>query len=389
MKKYILYSTIASIFSESLYYNLGFDFKLFYPVVLFNLLLILFFFPKIVTFNKIYFLIISVLLFLGVFSVLKGTNNIYLFLEQFLGLFLISFYYLLFYKLFYKEGLISIFEVYVRFCVFISIIGIPLYIVDFISIGTAARFKSILTEPAHFVAIILPALFYVFYKKRRKIIIIFGCVFFAAMSSLGFLSLFINFFINRRISFKTILYSLVFISIIIYPLYSYNETIKFRVDDSVKVLTERNLTGVNLSTFSLFSNVFVSVESFKSSPLIGRGVGSHILSREIFLNEIDGIEGFDQYISLNAKDANSLFARVTSDLGLIGIFFVLLFIKRNYVNGYSIYGIISKSILGYFICKLIRDGHYFSPEMYFFVFLFYYNYKHFTELKKVKIKELN
>lgn len=389
MKKYILYSTIASLFSESLYYNIGFDFKLFYPIILFNLLLILFFFPKIVTFNKMYFLIISFLLFSGAFSVLNGTNNIYLFLEQFFGIFLISFYYLLFYKLFNKEDLVSIFEVYVRFCVFISIIGVPLYIVDFINIGTAARFKSILTEPAHFIAIILPALFYVFYKKQRKKIIIFGSVFFAAMSSLGFLSLLINFFINRRINFKTILYSLVFISIIIYPIYSYNETIKFRVDDSVKVLTESNLTGVNLSTFSLFSNVFVSIESFKSSPLIGRGLGSHILSREIFLNKIDGIEGFDQYITLNAKDANSLFARVTSDLGLIGIFFVLLFMKRNYVNGYSINGIISKSILGYFICKLIRDGHYFSPEMYFFVFFYYYNHKNFIDFTEIKIKELN
>jgi hypothetical protein len=311
------------------------------------------------------------------------TNTVNLFLEQIMGITIISYYYFLFFKLFLNEGVVFIFEQYLNLAIIICLIGVPLFMVEFLNIGFEARFHSILTEPAHFVAVILPALFYAFYKKNNFKLVILTTTFFAAMSSLGFLALMINIVATRKINFKIILILFLLIAGFAYPLYSLNESIKIRVNDSFEVLVEKDLTGANLSTYAFFSNAFVAVESIKSSPLIGSGLGAHILTREKYLSNIDGIQGFEQHIFLNEKDANSLFLRITSDLGLIGIFFTFLFLFKNYVSDKSINGIISKCILSYFICKLIRDGHYFSPEMYFFIILYYFNKKDFEKTKSL------
>jgi hypothetical protein len=104
---------------------------------------------------------------------------------------------------------------------------------------------------------------------------------------------------------------------------------------------------------------------------LGSGLGSHEITHDKYLTDISGVEDFEGYSDLNSKDANSLLLRTLSDLGLFGFFLIIFFIIKNYYRGDNINLLfLSRAILIYFFCKLIREGHYFSPEMYFFVFNF-------------------
>jgi hypothetical protein len=78
---------------------------------------------------------------------------------------------------------------------------------------------------------------------------------------------------------------------------------------------------------------------------------------------------------INSQDAASLFLRFLSDLGVFGLFFMLLFIliTIKLFNLNNLY--IEQGIAIYIILKLIRDGHYFPPEFYFFIFIFYKSIK--------------
>ena len=85
----------------------------------------------------------------------------------------------------------------------------------------------------------------------------------------------------------------------------------------------------------------------------------------------------------NASDGGSLFNRVMAELGLIWLIGLFIFI---YLYGRGLTGvnqIISKSILVYFSVKLIRAGHYFSEEMWFFVMMYYFIY--IEQKKSIKL----
>ena len=146
----------------------------------------------------------------------------------------------------------------------------------------------------------------------------------------------------------------------------------------------------------MLSNFFVASKSFETNPILGNGIGSHLLSREIYLKNITGIEIFEEMGNddLNAQDAGSLFSRTMSELGLVGIlglfYFILNFYVFNKDNLFFQNSTIAKGILLYFILKLLREGHYFSPEMYFFVFLYIFNkYESTKNMEIMNLKRIS
>jgi O-antigen ligase len=132
-----------------------------------------------------------------------------------------------------------------------------------------------------------------------------------------------------------------------------------------------------LSTYALLSNFFITVKVFKESPFFGNGLGSHQISHSKYIDKLSGVEDFynsyyERFIDLNAADANSLFLRIISEVGILGLVLVIYFLVKFYCNASNNY-IISRSILIYILYKLFREGHYFSPEMYFFICIYYFN----------------
>lgn len=153
--------------------------------------------------------------------------------------------------------------------------------------------------------------------------------------------------------------------------YYTSEHFRTRVDDTVHVLKVRDVRGVNISTYALLSNGYTSFRMLKQHPLFGVGLGAHKLAQHLYISRIPGARYFGKYmLNSSANDANSLLLRAGSELGAVGLCLIGWFLYRFHVRGSSVQADISAACIIYFALKLLRDGHWFSPEMYFFVWTY-------------------
>ena len=376
MKNFIFYSTLFSVFTEALLFNIGFDIKFFYVVVLINIIIFIVF--NSVVYSRGLLLFHSVLLFSGLYSCIFGYNDFGYFFVQFFFMLLIPIYYYTYFT-FFEDRIEDIVFIYCKICFALAIIGFLKLPYD-ISIGRSL--DSLLLEPAHYCTIVLPAYFITLKEERfpRYYFLVILLSIIVSGSSLGIIGIGVSMLLYaRRISFiKAIasVFIVVFIGGIVYTTF---EPFKLRLDDTVNSSINGDLSKANLSTYALLSNFYVSTQSILSNPLLGNGIGSHINSRKLYLGSIEGIEVFEkmEMDTLNAQDAGSLFSRVMSELGLVGLIGIFYFIWKFYVasteDELSLHTIVSRGIILYFFAKLFREGHYFSPEMYFFVFLYVFN----------------
>ena len=166
----------------------------------------------------------------------------------------------------------------------------------------------------------------------------------------------------------------------------YNLSFEFqrRVNDSFLSISNQDLSGANISTYALLSNAYVAMRVIEGNPLLGNGLGSHVVSHAMYVNNIPGVEFFEARDSqfLQAEEAASLAIRVLSELGLIGFSAVLVFLYFNYVGGSSMHSDICRAILVCLFVKLIRDGTYFGPEQFFFIYIYVLNHHDWLQRKK-------
>ncbi len=369
MKDFIFWSTILSIFSESLLVHYGIDIRFYYLIVLFNMFCLCSFYE--VRFQKEHIIVIFILLLSGVFSIIRHSTTVGGFLFQFSGITIVSAYYALFFKWTNKSGS-EIFKIYCQLAYYLSAIGLILFLVK-LGMGRFEPVRSIMAEPSHFAGIILPAYYYFFknISSHRKEFFVIILALILSGSSIGLVCALAGLFIlPQRINLVRIFLPLCVGLSLGVGLYFVMPDFKLRIDDTFNSLVKQDVEGANLSTYALVSNLYVASENFKEHYLIGGGLGSHEVAHSKFIQTLPGVEFFEFNMTLNSKDANSFLIRVISECGLIGIFLIGWFLVGNYSKTSYV---ISRAILLYFSYKLIREGHYFPPELYFFVFLYFTN----------------
>lgn len=379
-KKYLIYSTIFSIFTEAIFINVGFDLKFFYFVILVNSLLLL----KLQAFrlNKMFVATILVVSISSFINVLLGVNTIGSFLMQLAGVFICgSYYYNFFY---YINNPKLLFSYYLKLAIYVCYVGFPIYVINLVFFPNANidhRFHSLLSEPAHYGAIMVPALYFYYKKylserKFKKELILLVVSILLTSSTVAFLGVILVVLLSSKINLVKLFLPSFLIMIFGLSIYNYNDNVKLRVGDTLNALTDFNVDGVNLSTYAIMSNFYVAKNNIEENPVIGTGLGSFELAHNKYINGLEGIEYMEvrdegQYIGINKKDANSLFVRFAGELGLLGVFIILFFIFKNRLNVSDDILLYSNAVLCYILLKLFREGHYFSPEMWFF-FTFYY-----------------
>jgi hypothetical protein len=148
-----------------------------------------------------------------------------------------------------------------------------------------------------------------------------------------------------------------------------------RVDDSTKALVSGDLAGVNLSTYFLFSNLYVTRRTFAVHPILGTGLGSNEVVHAEYIGSAPGMAFFIGNLAYNAsnRDAGSLFLRITAEFGLVGIVAVAFLLYRYRPSEEEPYAAIGFAVLLYLFLKLFRNGHYFTPEMYFFIWSYVFS----------------
>jgi hypothetical protein len=161
--------------------------------------------------------------------------------------------------------------------------------------------------------------------------------------------------------------------------------LQVRVDDTIKVFVYKGVMDnkeiaklkLNSSTFALYSNFLIAGKAFESHPYTGAGLGSHELSYQRYSDRFLDKNLQKMYGNFNSKDANSLFIRMLSEGGLIGLSLFLFAIFAFFVYKKGILEpdlcyltLINQGVFLMLIVRLLRTGNYIGQGFYFFFFLY-------------------
>ncbi len=286
--------------------------------------------------------------------------------------------------------------------------------------GFGLRINSFLSEPAYIASAIGPCAFvsvYTLFKNdtefmsNRTAIITLSC-YLLSFSTLAFLGIFIVLLL-LSINFGAVRYLFLAIPIVItlyFVTYNNSPEFKDRLDGLRKLfvdgildkrmkesgssndfVSQRELLNrrqiikeIHGSSFILYNNFYVAKKNFYQNPLVGSGLGSH----ELAFNKYDLSSLIGDIYDSNGQDANSMFLRTLSEIGLIGVGFILLFIFGGYVskdlseNEPNQYWIISNALLIVIFIQLVRQGNYTFNGFFMYGWMYYYNFKSYLNYKE-------
>ena len=241
--------------------------------------------------------------------------------------------------------------------------------------GEFLRVTSILSEPAHLAIFLVPGISIILidllkihrieFRSKFKYIIILICSFltFSMIIYLTILILIGYFIIFFKGKFnKKIIFILLSVLVIYGVLFRYKDSlliIKYKFES---LFTLESLDTNNLSSFAVISNFKIALYKLKEGYIFGTGLDSHI---NTYFNYIDTIYAGKKIVMyLNYEDAASLYIRIFSEFGIIGLFLYVIFIikkgiyKLNNINFISYNYLINKiSFIGV-ITYGIRMGTY-------------------------------
>jgi hypothetical protein len=380
LDKFILYSSVFALFTEDFSYNFIIDWKLFYFIILINIVLLIS--KKVFFLNKTHIIILFALSIHGIIFYAINKNNIASLFAQLTGITLCSTYYYNFIKEYGKDRVVNI---YLKAAIFFSILAIPMWVlkINFFD----GRLNGILSEPAHYAAIMIPAVYILFKRKQYFKTSVIVLTIILAKSSIGFLGLILVLILPvlklKHLLRISVLFLVLGITVNLYITSKWNEKfnentnnqivrkIKQTYESVVSVSNGAFEQDVNLTSYAIISNLFISSQNF-SDHIFGTGLGSYGQQYEKYYPKMKPPEYLliTKQSKINKLDANSLFLRLISDLGIFAVFIVLFF----FIRGYEVYqnkdNNLQQGAFIYLILKLIREGHYFPPEFYFFLLIF-------------------
>lgn len=390
IRRYLLCSTVLTLFSEAAYYHATFDVKAFYFVLLLNFIIIGF--VAGIRVPRALAWVLAYLALSGFVGTLGGTDSLGASTAQLAGIAFVAIYY---YNFFLIQGgdPQQPFAWYSRAAYWVCIIGLVMLPVQPLIRQDYTRLVSVFLEPAHFAAVVLPAFYFYadqFVATRRygRETIVMATALVLTVSALAYLGLGLCVVMIgwRYPRFRWVAPIAVIAGILTATAFS-GELYR-RWHDSLGAIEQGTVENVNLSTYALFANAYVSYRAVQEHPLLGCGLGSHPLSHERYLAEVPGVLNFlarlPAGIAENAQDAASLVLRVTSELGALGLGLLAWFFVRFRTQGEAAHVRISNAVIIFFALKLLRDGHYFPPELYFFVFAYVFNRLHNESSRQTK-----
>lgn len=368
-------------------------------------------------FNRSLFFIFLVLLANGIVNCFVGNDTFAQFFKVFIGLFLsYSFYYYVFNEVNFE--LENLFKWYLKGAYIAALLGLFQFVCYQIGYEGGYRFwgifnkwgfaggglfglriNSVFSEPTHLACVLAPAFFVslfnlfskenYYFSKWQSLAVI--AVYILSFSGLGQAGMFLT-FLFLAVSYGLVRYILILIPITIVTfnvLYNNVTDFKLRLDGLVSMFSgEKFIQGTTHgSSFILYNNYTVAVKNFQTNPLLGTGIGSHVVAFDKYSLAKD----FKTFgFNFNGQDANSMFLRLMSETGLFGlsIFFIIMikcYVKRD-KNNLTYHWLISNGVLVMILLNLFRQGHYFLNGFPFFVILYYYNsvsYKNYLENQHV------
>ena len=252
--------------------------------------------------------------------------------------------------------------------------------------GPFLRVYSVFTEPGHLGIAIAPAGFIavrviffggrLYYTRLQAWLVVLAII--LTFSTVAYFGLLVSFLVaggRRRAVRATALAGLALAAALLT-----NAGVRERLFTLAQLFQGLDVEGGSVSALNMFLNAGVALQSLQQQPLWGGGFGSHFFTYETFLREGavygEGLLSFLSFMSpadLNTQDAYSMYLRLPSELGLLGVGVVLFFIIKNRLpEEAGQLAVVSSACLVFFITYCLREGHYFRHELWFFVALYAY-----------------
>ena len=303
------------------------------------------------------------------------------------------------------------FSVYMKFVYLVAVLGLIQYSaylifkinifpysLDLFKTQNSARLHSILFEPGSVVSFFMPAVTFIilsidYFKKNLIKCIIIILAFILTYSSLAFLGIGIALifkFYNFLKRIKILFYIL--FGFVVYSLLTINPNVQgvdndateyekamYKIQETyltIESLTSENVSpysfeGLNESTYASLTNYWIAFNA--PCRFFGTGIGTHQQNYESLYQS-----SYYSY-GLNEDDAYSLFARILSEFGYLGLIIYLLFVYKRFNKR----NILSFCFLNFIICYLIKGGHYTLNGVVLFHFLYYKSYNTVLKIEKI------
>jgi hypothetical protein len=371
---------MVGIFSAILVFQIPFRFLIFDGLMLVNLLLML----LLVDFGRIAAWIPCFLLYVvasGGIGIVRGTDTIGLVAKEFLGISVSLLYFYYFFRMI-DGDFEQAFATYAKVAYWFAIAAFPFWAGECAYQHQFVRLRGFTPEPGAFCELILPAYYWYtcqYFKSRKHGIeaAVFTVAILLAGSSNGYICVTFGAMLLLSGRSKHLIAIPVVAGGLLCLAYAASPYFQTRLDDTLLAASAQDVAGANLSTYALVSNLFVTQQVLKESPILGNGIGSHLVSHDRFIGNVSGVDQFLEInaADLNAPDAASLTLRSLSEFGLLGFAGILIFVLHFRVGGIGPRAAMSNALLVCFLFKLIRDGNYFAPEQFFFIFVYILNYR--------------
>lgn len=256
--------------------------------------------------------------------------------------------------------------------------------------GRIMRIHSILNEAGNLGTCLTPIIAYILFDKKffkankgKSIIIIITHLLTFATVSYVLLALLL--FVKMYMKVRSLKYILIAATITIIPFFinSLNASVDSIEKDShnsgffsmmrqkiietsifFELKDPQAFEALNASSYATLTNLWVAANA--PCRLTGTGLGTHQENyRELYSNEKYPFYG------LNSEDGYSLFVRILSEFGILGIILYYIFVIKNF----NFKNIVNFSIFFLLIALWIRGGHYTFYGTVFFHLIYYYTSK--------------
>lgn len=283
-------------------------------------------------FNKLILVFLFFYLILNFVIVFFNGYSIFLVFKIALPLLLVFFVTSSFFTL--KNSQPKFFLLYLRFCFYSAVFGLFQYFLQFFGINlfvnVAGRLNSFFPEGSHYSHVILPAVIYYMLTKslKFKALVLYAALI-LTFSSTAYLVLLVMIILFQITNIKRLLLMPIILAAS-FLIYENNDLINYRVNDLVGLNQIYDLNNSNLTTFSLFTNLEVAVDSALTNIPFGAGLGNHIEQFNKYYEQknISFDQRRERSLGINKESGHSLVVRIISELGFVGLFlYILAFIR--------------------------------------------------------------
>ena len=250
------------------------------------------------------------------------------------------------------------------------------------------RVNSILSEPTYLATALAPAIYvsvhniisksnFIFNKLQSSLILVVAIL---TTSSIGYLGILISILLcTETIRIRYIIFGTLISLLTIIIAYNNVKDFRSRLDAAkgLWIDDDYGIANTNNSSFVLFNNLHVAKENLVRYPVFGTGLGSDETAFKKF-TLTKTLLPYD--FEFNVKDGNSLFIRLCTETGLLGLGFILLMLVRGFIYKVNSqnedmlkHKIISQSLFVLLVLVLIRQGNYMLNGLPLLFLLYHYN----------------